>query len=195
LHYTYRLLPYTKFLLIGQAFAQGLSFVLMIDILAKGEIYFNDAFGSYLSLERIKEEIVSFMNGDPEREYKIIIGTDSEVLGNQEADFITAIVVYRKGNGGRYFWRRIKGGRYHTLRDRIIDEVMVSLDSAKLLLDHLKNIPLQSRWEFEIHVDIGQNGPSRNLIQEVTAIVRASNFEAKTKPESYAASKVADRHC
>ncbi|MEK7506005.1 MAG: ribonuclease H-like YkuK family protein, partial [Patescibacteria group bacterium] len=33
-----------------------------------------------------------------------------------------------------------------------------------------------------------------NLIQEVVGMVRANNFEAKTKPDSYAASKVADRH-
>jgi predicted RNase H-related nuclease YkuK (DUF458 family) len=32
------------------------------------------------------------------------------------------------------------------------------------------------------------------MIQEVVAMIRASNFQAKTKPESYAASNVADRH-
>jgi len=32
------------------------------------------------------------------------------------------------------------------------------------------------------------------MMQEVIGMVRAYNFEARTKPESYAASKVADRH-
>ena len=32
------------------------------------------------------------------------------------------------------------------------------------------------------------------MIQEITGMIRANNFEVKTKPESYAASSVADRH-
>jgi len=32
------------------------------------------------------------------------------------------------------------------------------------------------------------------MIQEVVGMIRANNFEARTKPESYAASNVADRH-
>jgi len=32
------------------------------------------------------------------------------------------------------------------------------------------------------------------MMQELTGMIRANNFVARTKPDSYAASKVADRH-
>ena len=50
------------------------------------------------------------------------------------------------------------------------------------------------KFDLEIHVDVGTNGETRTMIQELVGIIRANHFEAKTKPESYAASKVADRH-
>ena len=50
------------------------------------------------------------------------------------------------------------------------------------------------RVECAIHVDIGNVGPTRELINEVTAMIRGSGFTVQTKPYSYGASKVADRH-
>jgi predicted RNase H-related nuclease YkuK (DUF458 family) len=43
-------------------------------------------------------------------------------------------------------------------------------------------------------VDIGENGETKSMINEVMGMVRAHNFESRIKPDSYAASKVADRH-
>jgi len=138
-------------------------------------------------------------------------------------DFVTAIVIQRVGNGGKYFWRRAELGKFHTLRDRIIQEVMLSLEAAKEILAVLKtqglsdfsacargasasggeggpspeaNAPREqaSGWDFEIHADIGEKGETKTMIQEVVGMIRANNFEARTKPDSYAASNVADRH-
>lgn len=155
---------------------------------------FHSSFGLQLAIPQVVAAILEFMREAPERKYKITLGTDSELLADKQADFVTAIVVHRVGNGGRYFWRRFKLGKFHTLRDRIIQEVMVSLEVAQLLLAELKKEEVASKWDFEIHVDVGENGPTKPMIQEVVGMVRAHNFEARTKPESYAASSVADRH-
>lgn len=157
-------------------------------------LLFNSSFGLKLNVEEIIAEIVRFIRAEPKRTYKVIIGTDSEQLGERNADFVTAIVVHRLGNGGRYFWRRIEAGKFFTLRDRIIKEVLFSLDVAKEVLTELKKETIVSNWDFEIHADIGENGETRVLIQEVVGMIRANNFEARTKPDSYAATKVADRH-
>lgn len=133
------------------------------------------------------------MKLDDKRRYKITIGTDSQRLADAEADFVTAIVVHRVGNGGRYFWRRFELGKFHTLRDRIIREVMVSLEIAQEVLRELKKMS-EVDFDFEIHADIGENGETKAMIQEVVGMIRAYNFEPKTKPSSYAASNVADRH-
>lgn len=134
------------------------------------------------------------MKADPVREYKVTIGTDS--LKNQDnyADFVTAIVIHRVGNGGRYFWRRIeKNGKFHTLRDRILKEVLISLEVAKIFVETMKQ-SAAPRFDFEIHVDVGENGATKTMIQELVGMIRANNFQARTKPESYAASTIADRH-
>ena len=166
---------------------------------------FNTPYGLKLTIAQVAEEIVRFMKADDQHRYKIVIGTDSEGFEPSSflVDFVTAIVIHRVGNGGRYFWRRAELGKFHTLRDRIIQEVMLSLEAAKEILAVLKTYQSPdfsaeggptSGWDFEIHADIGEKGETRTMIQEVVGMIRANNFEARTKPNSYAASNVADRH-
>lgn len=161
------------------------------------ENHFHSSFGASLSLDRVIGEVLGFMEGDAMSSYKIIIGTDSALLRNNEADFVMAVVVHRIGKGGRYFWRRIKLDKFFTLRDRIIREVLLSLDLAKAVLEKLHAAENEGRlpqWSFEIHADVGENGNTRAIIQEVVGMIRAHNFEPRIKPESYAASNVADRY-
>jgi predicted RNase H-related nuclease YkuK (DUF458 family) len=155
--------------------------------------FLNSSLGIRMTVDEVVRNIVDFMRSEPSYRYKVTIGTDSELLHGKMADFVTAIVVHRVGNGGRYFWRRFELGKFHNLRDRIIKEVLVSLEVAEKVLAALKTFPLPD-FDFEIHADIGENGPTKALIQEVVAMIRANNFQVKTKPESYAASNVADRH-
>lgn len=155
---------------------------------------FNSSFGLQLTIPQVVEELVRFAKADSKSFYKITIGTDSTILANKDADFVTAVVIHRVGRGGRYFWRQIKIGKFHTLRDRIIQEVLYSLEVAKDVLSELKKTSELTNWSFEIHADVGENGPTKVLIQEVVGMIRGNNFEVKTKPDSYAASHVADKH-
>jgi predicted RNase H-related nuclease YkuK (DUF458 family) len=134
------------------------------------------------------------MRVDESARYKITIGSDSEKRKMGNADFVTAIVIHRVGNGGRYFYRRVMlDKKFHTLRDRILEEVLMSLETAKEFIATTKAFTMPA-FDFEIHVDVGENGETRVMLQELVGMIRANNFEARTKPDSYAASKVADRH-
>jgi len=155
--------------------------------------FFNSSLGLKMNVSQVVSEINRFINEDKNRHYEIIIGSDSNGHAEVMTDFVTAIVVHRVGNGGRYFWRRIELPKFHTLRDRIIKEVLLSLEVAKQVLSILKTFEMAD-FVFEIHVDIGENGKTKSMMQEVLGMIRAYNFEARTKPESYAATKVADRH-
>lgn len=148
--------------------------------------------GKSFNYEQLLKEVILFIKKDPEKRYKIIIGTDS---ANYEAtDFVSAIVIYRVGHGGRFFWRRITDkNKIINLRNRIYKEVMISLKLASEVLFNLsqnKNL----KFDFEVHVDIGSKGETRVMLQEIIGMVKGSGFEVKTKPESYGASKVADRY-
>ncbi len=154
---------------------------------------FNSSFGVKLNKEQLVKILIDFINAEPGKKYKVIIGTDSERRPNNTADFVTAVVIHRLGHGGRYFWRHLGVQKLYTLRDRIIREVLESLDVGKEMLSALQATG-NKNFDFEIHVDIGEKGETKSMIQELVGMIRANNFEVKTKPESYAASKVADRH-
>jgi len=154
---------------------------------------FNSSLGIKFNIDQMIREIAGFMAEDRSRRYKIIIGSDSNGHQEEMIDFVTAIVIHRVASGGRYFWRRTEFPKFHTLRDRIIQEVLLSIEAAREILTLLKTAKIP-KFDFEIHVDIGENGETKTMIQEVIGMVRAYNFEARTKPESYAATKVADRH-
>ena len=159
---------------------------------------FRTSAGLQCSIENVVEETIRFMQDQPNYSYTVTIGTDSALLESKNADFVSAIVVHRVGNGGRYFWRRFNLGKFFTLRDRIIREVLISLELAQELLAKLKEasdtIPGFPHWDFEVHADVGEGGPTRTMMQEVVGMIRAHNFEPRTKPESYAATSVADKH-
>lgn len=154
---------------------------------------FISSLGIRLTVPEVVQEIIAFMGADLLHKYRVTIGTDSQLLSSKNADFVNAVVVHRIGNGGRYFYRRFELGKFHTLRDRMIREALISLEVAQGLLAELKKFPLPE-FEFEIHADIGMNGPTKAVIQEIVGMIRANNFAVKIKPDSYAATNVADRH-
>ena len=162
--------------------------------------YFKSPSRGNLSVRKVAEEISGFINEDKERKYHLIVGTDSDAHGGKKTDFVTAIIVYRVGRGGRYFWQKNNGGRvFHTLRDRIHNEVTISLQVAQKILSELESLieskkHEEANYNFQIHIDVGQNGPTRDMVKEVVGMVKGSGFEALIKPESYAASSVADKY-
>jgi predicted RNase H-related nuclease YkuK (DUF458 family) len=153
---------------------------------------FYDCFGKSYTLEEVVDEIVAFMQLDTSRSYNIIIGTDSE--NHNDADFVSAIIVHRVGNGGRYWWRRLKLSPFKSLRMRIWKEVSLSLELAQSFLNEVYKRSNFPEFQIEIHVDVGVNGNTHQILQEVVGAIRGSGFMVRTKPESYGASKVADRH-
>ncbi len=148
--------------------------------------------GKSYSYEALLEEVILFIKSDPVKHYRIIIGTDS--ANHETTDFVSALVIYRVGHGGRFFWRRIVSkNKISNLRSRIYEEVMLSLKLANEVLFNLsQNQDL--KFDFEVHVDIGSQGETKEMLQEIIGMVRGSGFEVKTKPESFGASKVADRY-
>jgi predicted RNase H-related nuclease YkuK (DUF458 family) len=134
----------------------------------------------------------SYIADDPGCQYSVIVGTDSHRY-QKYVTFVTAIVFHRHGKGGRYFWREEQIDRIATLRHQIYQETVYSINVAHELMEQLKQWPMFD-VNLEIHVDIGQYGDTRDLIREVIGMVKGNGFRAKMKPESFAASTIADRH-
>lgn len=158
--------------------------------------FFNPTKGE-LSLEKVIEEISAFVNEEPNRSYRLVVGTDSQakrINGIAEIDFVTAIIIHRKGHGGRYFWTKIRQKKKYVLREKIYTETLLSLELAGKLVPELRRAVPASRYDLEIHIDVGPLGPTREMIKEVVGMVTGSGYKAKTKPESYGAFVIADKH-
>ncbi len=144
-----------------------------------------------MTIGEVVQDIVTFMEEEPSASYKLIIGTDSQ--SRQDSCFVTAVIVHRVGKGARYYYRRRYMVHVKNLRHKIFTETSMSLDAVTMLKEELTKTCYKD-MDVEVHVDIGQNGDTKELIREVVGWVMGSGFTVKIKPNACGASKVADRH-
>lgn len=153
-----------------------------------------------ITLEESIMLIKSFLEEKPDREYSLVIGTDSHeratTSNSKNINLVTAVLVHRKGFGGKYFWRKKDMPNIHNLREKIYAETLESLNFALFFVPLLRKTlngdsPL---YNLEIHIDVGEHGDTRDMIKEVVGMVTGNGFVAKTKPQAYGATYVADKH-
>src|SRR3989344_2931794 len=137
---------------------------------------FFNIIGNKLDLECVVRAIYDFVNLKPQRKYEIIVATDS--AARSDVSFVTAITVWRIGNGGIHFWTRSEKTHCHDMRERIYKEKLGD----------------EFFWNDQIHIDVGENGPTKDFIETVVGMVKGYGFDAVIKPYSFGASIVADRH-
>jgi predicted RNase H-related nuclease YkuK (DUF458 family) len=172
----------------------------------KNGFFVNPTVGKVSRLKMIAN-IADFVDEEPGSFYRLVIGTDSQVRrknGKSEIDFVSAVIVHRVGRGARYFWRKTRnpsslklggiGKKAPLLRDKIYTETLMSLDVAQEIVPKIRELVSPAKYDLEIHIDVGSLGPTREMIREVVGMVNGNGFIAKTKPESWGASSVADKH-
>lgn len=145
------------------------------------------------SFEEVVSELTDFINKDVDAKYSVVVGSDSEEKSGL-AEFVSVIAVHKVGFGGRYFWYKSKAEKVHSLRDRIYREATYSLDLAHKVIYSLKEKIADNKYGFEIHVDIGQAGPTKDMIREITGMIIGYGFVPKIKPDAFGASHVADKY-
>lgn len=144
-----------------------------------------------LNFREMMEDILDYIKDLPFASYKIVVGTDSQT--RQETCFVTAVIVHRKGKGARYYYHKNTQNKIKSLRQRIYYETTMSLELGAKITSFLIAGGLE-HLAIEIHIDVGTQGETKDLIREVVGMVTGSGFAAKIKPDSFAASSVADRH-
>jgi len=163
------------------------------------EGYFYNPSRGNLKVNQVIDEILDYIAQKPEKFYDIIVGCDSS--SGVEPHFPVAVVVLRVGEGGKFFLKKIgyKNRKFFDWKTRVLEEVLLSCQLALHLRENfekkLKNSPSSFNWQFRyIHADIGENGQTKDMIKEITGLIRGNGFEPKIKPEAYVASTVADRY-
>lgn len=142
-----------------------------------------------LSMDEMLRDITDFIKSQPKEYYRLIIGTDSQP--GKVTCFVTAVIIHREGKGARFYYTKMRQHYEISFKQRIISEASRSLELAGNIIDYFTTFG--SRVTVEIHLDVGEQGKTRELIQQVVAMINTSGFLARVKPCSFGASKVADR--
>ena len=152
-----------------------------------------------VDLRRTAEIIYEFYqkNLQYEAPLEITIGTDSQNFDDTKIVEVIAARVF--GHCGIYFYNVTRLERITDIRLKLNTETAMSLALANSLIsefeedEKLSEMFMKSR--FAIHVDAGNSddGKTKDLIPGIVGWVKASGYDCVVKPESFAASCVADR--
>lgn len=147
-----------------------------------------------LSLDQVVDQVAKFIVQENNSHFRLVLGTDSELISSDTAHFVSAVVIHHLGHGGVYFWGQVTKSGIKDLRQRMYEEATYSLTLAQRLLEEFKKRDLPLEKILEIHVDVGEKGDTRAMISEIVGMIKGSGFLCRIKPDSFAASNVADRH-
>ena len=147
-----------------------------------------------ISLRQAATLIKNFIELNPDEQYAIYVGSDSQ--NTYYTKMVTVIAVHRLGHGGQYFYEISKYDKIRDIRKKLYTETQLSLDMAERLLKEFHDIDFNydaDNIAFCIHIDCGVNGPSGAVIPEVVGYVHSMGYECQVKPDSPIASCIADR--
>lgn len=158
-----------------------------------------------MDFKQVFSHIVAFMNNEPKGEYKLMLGTDSQVHPRHTL-FITGIVIQRVGKGAwACFRKEIVNRQMTTLHERISYETSLTEQVAALFTEQhkhqlidivLPHIYKGATFTIEGHIDIGSGDRNRTrvYVNEMVARIESLGMEPKIKPDSIVASSYANRY-
>ena len=138
----------------------------------------------------VKNFLVKTIKCSENHNYKVIVGTDSQNF--HKTKMVLVVCLIDEGRGGRFFYNIEWLPKIKDLNTKIYTETQKSLNFAKELNEEFFRNEISQ--DVEIHVDIGKDGKTKNLIQGIIGWVHAEGFgTVKIKDQSYVASTIADK--
>ncbi|GEN45256.1 ribonuclease H-like YkuK family protein [Alkalibacillus haloalkaliphilus] len=158
-----------------------------------------------MTFEQVFDHILHFIRRDPSGNFKLMIGTDSQVHKNHTT-FITGIVIQNEGKGVWACLRKVRiTDKITNLHQKISYETSLSEDVFSMFNQERKDAMYEivlphvdhgASFTIEGHIDIG--GGIRNktsmFINEMVARIESLGAEPKIKPEAFVASSYANRY-
>lgn len=167
-----------------------------------GTFYMKSPTYGKVDLTQIVGIIKDYINRNPDSDYEITIGTDSQNFNKTK--IVTVIAVHKIGGGGIFFYDVLYLPLIKELRVKLNKETQMSIDLANSFVTELEAEFDRTGWyyddfniSFQLHCDIGHNGKTKVLIPEITGWVKAAvpeEFQPIIKPESFAASSIANKY-
>lgn len=142
----------------------------------------------------IKEKVSGSSNGD----YNLMIGTDSQNFDTTKV--VVVIALHHVGKGGIFFYDVSHVNRINNVGQKLIYETQLSLEYAEKLIKAFERLHEQTGFDYSqhmnlgIHVDAGNNGPSKQVIPEIVGWIKACGYSVVVKPDSWAACSIANKY-
>lgn len=158
-----------------------------------------------MSFSEVFQHILNFMESDPNGNYKLMFGTDSQVHPSYTR-FITGIVIQRETKGAWACIRKVIIPRKMiNLHERISYETTLTEEVVSMFSEEMKeqliavilpNIYRGASFSIEGHIDIGygRKNKTRIFVSEMVSRMESLGIEPKIKPESFVASSYANRY-
>ncbi|KOP71146.1 ribonuclease H-like YkuK family protein [Cytobacillus solani] len=160
---------------------------------------------SHLTFEHVFNRILKFMNRNPRGNFRLMVGTDSQVHCNRTV-FITGIVIQNEGKGAWACIRKnIVPRKMLHLHERISYETSLTEEIVSLFTTERKNEMINivlpyiyqgATFSMEGHLDIGagKRNKTREFVNEMVTRMESIGVEPKIKPDAFVASSYANRY-
>ena len=157
-----------------------------------------------MTFDQVFERVLKFMTRKPNGNYKLMVGTDSQVHVNWTI-FITGIVIQNEGKGAWACIRKsIVPRKMLHLHERISYETSLTEEIVYKFTEEHKNRMIDivlphiykgATFTMEGHLDIGsgKRNKTREFVQEMVARLESIGVEPKIKPDAFVASSYANR--
>ncbi|MGE8203256.1 ribonuclease H-like YkuK family protein [Heyndrickxia sp. NPDC080065] len=158
-----------------------------------------------MSFEDVFTHIVNFMELNPSGNYRLMVGTDSQVHSTHTV-FITGIVIQQVGNG---VWacirKKIIPRKMTQLHERISYELSLTEEIVSMFTEDRKNqlinivlpyVYQRATFTMEGHIDIGagKRNKTSEFAKEMVARIESIGVEPKIKPNAFVASSYANKY-
>jgi uncharacterized protein len=158
-----------------------------------------------MSFDRVFEKIKKFMKINPSGNFRLMVGTDSQVHRKQTV-FITGVVIQCEGKGVWACIRKIIIPRKMLhLHERISLELSLTEEIVSLFSEERKTQLIEiilpylyqgATFTMEGHIDIGLGKRNKTsvFVNEMVSRMESIGVEPKIKPNAFVASSYANRY-
>ena len=132
------------------------------------------------------DDINDFIRVNASGGQEVYIGTDSLQTGKY-TQFVTVVAILTPGKGGRAAYRKSKVNKIRSLRERLLTEVWQSVDLGLQVSPHIPG-----RLTVAVDANPDLRYASSRYVQELVGLVVGQGFKVQVKPDSLAATHIAD---
>ena len=130
----------------------------------------------------------SVVNASRGGDKSVFVGCDSQMY-NYKQEYVVSIVVYTERKGGTTWHVKIRTGKPRNLREKLVNEAWLAIQTA-WELEHV----LPKGVDLSVHLDINsdEKWASSKYHDEVYWLAKGQGFKVFTKPNAWAASYVSE---